>query len=76
MDTPRGLKSPKRAALTLPLLAGVVVVAIAAVVAWSHLSAKGPAPQLGSSPQQVATADTPATRDGYTAEDFTEPKSK
>ncbi|UQV19642.1 hypothetical protein MU852_07895 [Brevundimonas albigilva] len=76
MSTPQGLRTPKRIALLIPILVAVVAFIGLAVFSWSHLGAKGPAPQLGSSPEQVATGTTPPTRDAYTTKDFVEPQSE
>lgn len=74
MPTPAGLQKPRRLALLIPLvLAAILVIGIAAF-ALAHLTAKGPAPQL--TPAAERPTDQPVTRDGYTMEDFAEPKAK
>jgi flagellar basal body-associated protein FliL len=66
----------KRALPIIPIALVLIVVAAAAVFAWSHLFAKGAAPQRDASQAEVATGQTEPGRGPYTASDFTEPKSK
>ena len=76
MSTPEGLRKPKRIALLIPILLAVVAFVGLALFSWPLVGAKGPAPQLGSSPEQVATGTTPPTRDAYEMQDFVEPQPK
>ena len=59
-----------------PIAIAFIVVAAVAVLAWTHLGVKGPGPAAKVTSEQVATGQTPPTRDAYTTEDFTEPKRK
>lgn len=72
-DLPRPLRG--RIPLIPAVIAAVLVLG-AAIFAWSHLAAKGPAPQADATPQQVATGQTEPTRSPYSTSDFTEPDKK
>ena len=76
MALPEGLRTPGRAAMLIPIVLALLAVLAALVVGWSHLTAKGPAPQLGETPQQAASGQGPAARDAYTPQDYVEPQGK
>ncbi len=64
----------RRTGRLIPLIIAFVVVVGAAIVAWTHLIAKGPAPSLQGGAVE-ATAPTEG-RDAYTPQDYTEPNAK
>jgi flagellar basal body-associated protein FliL len=66
----------RRALPIIPIAIAAIVVIALAVFAWSHMLAKGTAPQKDASPAEVATAQTEPGRDAYTASDFVEPNKK
>jgi hypothetical protein len=76
MATPEGLKTPKRAALVVPILLALLVIGAMTIYAWTHFVMKQPAPQLNESAAEVATAQTPPSRGPYDTEDFVEPNLK
>jgi flagellar basal body-associated protein FliL len=66
----------RRGLRIVPLAIAFILVAGAAVFAWSHYFAKGAAPETTvPAEQQAQTGGTP-NRGAYNAEDFTEPDSK
>jgi len=66
----------QRAIPLIPAIIALILVVAAAAFAFSHFTAKKPAPQLDSTTAEVATGQTPETRDAYNAGDFTEPDKK
>lgn len=76
MALPKGLQEPRRVGFLIPIVIALVVVASLAVVAWSHLAAKGPGQHKDADAAQVATSQTPPTRDAYNVQDYIEPNAK
>ncbi|MEH6676232.1 hypothetical protein [Phenylobacterium sp.] len=76
MALPKGMQQSRRVGFLIPIALLAVGVAAAVIFAFSHLAAKGPAPQLDASPKAVATGDTAPRRDAYNAGDYTEPDAK
>lgn len=70
------VRKTKRALGIAPIAIVMVLVVAAAVFAWSHMAAKGTAPQQDVTSQDILKGDVEPRRDAYGLEDFTEPDSK
>jgi hypothetical protein len=71
---PPGLQTPKRILFLVPIVLAALLAAGALIFALSHLSAKGPAPEVSGAP--AAGPSVPDNRDAYNSSDFTEPNAK
>ena len=76
MDTPRGLREPRRLALLIPLAALLLLVGAAIGFALAHFYIKGTLSPAELHARQEAAGGQPQGRGPYGVEDFSEPAEK
>ncbi|HZW16286.1 MAG TPA: hypothetical protein VFF66_08535 [Brevundimonas sp.] len=76
MDTPRGLQTPRRIALLVPLGVILLLVGIGIGFAVAHFVIKTPMSPGEVHARQATKGEAPHARDAYGVEDFSEPKEK
>ena len=76
MDTPRGLQSPRRVALLIPLGVVLLLAGVAIGFAVAHFYIKGTLSPGELHARQAAQGVEAQGRGPYGVEDFSEPKTK
>lgn len=69
-------RKAKRVLGIIPIALGLLIVLTAAVFAWSHMAARGTAPQKDVTSQEILEGDVEPAQEPYRMDDFTEPARK